>query len=217
MGDIFNLDNKFFQGINKVVDCIGLSVLWLICCIPVVTAGTATTALYYAVNKAVRHGRGYVWSEYWHAFKTNFKQSTLVWIVILLLGIFMGVDAYIMYQFAKLGDKFGSLYLVFVVFPMLLLAWSNYIFPYIARFENATKLVLKNTALIAIANLPWTLLLFVMLAVVCFLIWLVPPIILVLPAVYILLSNLILEKIFRKYMSEEDIAAEQERNQEFFN
>ena len=39
MGQIFNMDNKFFQFLNKAVDCVGLSVLWLLCCVPVVTAG----------------------------------------------------------------------------------------------------------------------------------------------------------------------------------
>ena len=38
-----------------------------------------------------------------------------------------------------------------------------------------------------------------------------------LPAVYILVANFILERIFRKYMSAEDLEAEQERNQEFYN
>ena len=34
MGDIFNLDNKFFQALGKGVDCVCLSLLWMICCIP---------------------------------------------------------------------------------------------------------------------------------------------------------------------------------------
>ena len=78
MGDFFNLDNKFFQGLSNVVDCVILSVLWEFCCIPMATtfflawqsasvfgwilcwltsflAGPATTALYYAVNKVIRH------------------------------------------------------------------------------------------------------------------------------------------------------------------
>ena len=37
MGDFFNLDNKFFQGLSKVVDCVILSVLWVFCCIPMAT------------------------------------------------------------------------------------------------------------------------------------------------------------------------------------
>lgn len=217
MGSIFNLDNKFFQGVNKAIDCVCLSVLWLICCIPVVTAGAATTALYYAVNKVIRNGRGYVWAEYWHAFRTNFKQSTIVWLILLVVGLIMGIDTYIMYQFGEAGEKVGVLSIVFIILLAFELMWGIYLFPYIARFENTTKVILKNAALIAIGSLFKTLLLFALLMVVWFFVWLVFPSIMFLPAVYMLLANLVLEKIFRKYMSEEDIEAEEERNREYYN
>ena len=80
-----------------------------------------------------------------------------------------------------------------------------------------TKAVLKNSGLIAIANLPWTLLLFVLYLVSVFVAWLIPPTIMLVPAVYMVLANLVLERVFRKYMTEEDLAAEEERNREYFN
>lgn len=217
MGEFFNLDNKFFQGLNKLIDCFGLSILWLICCIPVITAGAATTAFYYTVNKVIRHGRGYVGREFWHALRVNFKQSTLSWLLVLLLYIILGMDCYVMYQVAQSGSKLGILYIVFIVLMALVTMWGIYLFAYIARFENTTKQVLKNAALIAVGNLPKTLLLFILFVAVCFLIYLLPILIIVLPTIYMLLENFILEKTFRKYMSEEDIAAEDERNSEFFN
>lgn len=217
MGEIFNLDNKFFQGVNRVVDCFGLSILWLICCIPVFTVGAATTALYYTVNKVIRHGRSYVWKEFWHAFRTNFKLSTAAWLILAFLTAFLSTDCYIMYQYAKAGDKLGTMYFIFVVFIALLAMWASYLFPYIARFENGLKTVLKNVTYIAIANLPWTFVLFVILCVVGVIVWILPPTIFFMPALYMLLANLILERVFLKYMSEEDIAAEKERNEEYYN
>ncbi len=217
MGQIFNMDNKFFQFLNKAVDCVGLSVLWLLCCVPVVTAGAATTAMYYTVNKVIRHSRGYVWSEFWHAFRANFKQSTIAWLIVFAATIFMAMDCYIMYQFAKAGESIGKMFVVFVVFIALILIWGIYLFPYIARFENVTKAVLKNAGLIAIANLPWTLLLFVLYLISVFVAWLIPPTIMLVPGVYMVLANLVLERVFRKYMTEEDLAAEEERNREYFN
>lgn len=217
MSDFFNLDNKFFQGVNKVVDCFGLSILWIICCIPVFTVGAATTALYYTVNKVIRHGRSYVWKEFWHAFRSNFKTSTIVWLILVFAVAFLSMDCYIMYQYAKVGDKLGTLYFVFVVFIALLVMWANYLFPYMARFENGVKTVLKNGVFIAVANLPWTFVLFIILCVAAVIVWILPPTIFFIPALYMLLANLILERVFLKYMSEEDIAAEKERNEEFYN
>lgn len=217
MGEIFNVDNKFFQSIGKIIDCVCVSVLWLVFCLPVFTAGAATTALYYTINKVIRYNRGYILREFWHAFRTNFKQSTLLGLLFLAMELFFGMDCYIMYQFAAAGDKAGSIYPLFVVFMALVVAWGIYLFPYIARFENTTKQALKNSGLIALGNLPWTVLLFVILCVAIVGVMYLPPMMFILPAAYMLIANLILEKIFRKYMSEEDIAAEEERNRDFYN
>ena len=201
MGDFFNVDNKFFQGLGKIIDVICLSAFWFFLCIPIVTAGAATTALYYTVNKVIRNNRSYIGREFWHAFKTNFRQSTIVWLILLLLYAIMGFDCYI----------------VFAVLMMFATMWAIYLFPYIARFENQTKMILKNAALIALGNLWKTLLLFVLLLAAAFAVYIFPPAVFIIPCVYMLLANFILEKIFQKYMSPEDLEAEKERNMEYFN
>lgn len=217
MGEFFNLDSKWVQGLGKIIDCVCLSLLWFMCCLPIVTAGAATTALYYTINKVIRHNRGYIWREYWGAFKSNFKQATILNLIMIVMIAFLSLDCYIMYQFAQAGDKTGSLYVVFVIFIALVLAWGCYLYPYIARFANKTKLAMKNAALIAIANLPWTVVLFILLCAACLGVVALPPLMFIMPSFYMLLANLILEKVFKKYMSEDDIAAEEERNREFYN
>lgn len=217
MGELFNLDNKFFQGINKIVDCVCLSFLWLLLCIPVVTAGAATTALYYTVNKVIRNNRSYIWKEFWHAFRTNFKQSTLVWLILIFIYAIMGIDCYIMFQFAKAGVSYGSLYIVFAVLMLIVTMWANYLFPYMARFENTLKAVLKNCVIMALLNLGKSVVLLVLFLAALVVTYVFFPAIMILPAVYMLLANFILEKVFVKYMTPEDIEAEKERNEEFFN
>lgn len=240
MGEFFNVNNKFFQGINKLIDCILLNVLWCICCIPTILtgiiawqsgtlvgwlicwvtsllAGPATTALYYTVNKVIRHDRGYVFGEYWRAFRNNFKQAAVAGLVVAGLVLFMAMDCYIMYQFAAAGESIGSTYIVFLVFALLIAVWGTYVFGNIARFENGTKQMFRNATLMAVANLPWTAVLFVLLIVTIILVSMIPLTIVVAPVGYMLSANGVLEKVFIKYMSEEDIAAEEERNQEFFN
>ena len=121
-----------------------------------------------------------------------------------------------MYQFAAQGQKSGVLYVVFLVLIVLVVMLAVYLFAYMARFENSLGQSFKNAA-IAVANLPWSLLLLVLLAASAFGLWMLPWLMILLPAVYILVANFILERIFRKYMSAEDLEAEQERNQEFYN
>lgn len=217
MGEIFNLDNKFFQTVGKLVDCVWLSLLWMLFCIPIFTAGAATAALYYSVNKSIRHGRGYAGHEFWEAFRTNFKQATVIWLICIALMAFIGADCYIMYQYAMAGERIGSIYIVFVIFFVFLLIWQAYLFPYIARFSIDTKRALKNAALVAIANPQSSVLLLLAIVIISLLVGILPPFAIISPSAYMVLANLILERVFRKYMSEKDLAAEEERNQDFLN
>lgn len=240
MGQLFNLDNKFFQGMNKMLDCVCLNLLWLICCIPLITAayfafvtkvivfwlfciptalpaGAATTALYYAINKTIRHGRGYIWREFWGSFRSNFKQAAVISVILTLVMLMLGLDAWLMHGFAENGQKVGMLYFVFLIFILLVILWANYVYAYLARFSNGTKAILKNGALMAVANLPMTGMLLVVFVVCAVLVAAVPVVIMVVPSCYMLIENQILEKVFRKYMTPEEIAAEEERNQEFYN
>ena len=65
MSNIFNYNNKLFSAFDKVINIFCLSLIWFMACIPVFTIGASCTALYYAVNKVIRHGRGYIWKEFW--------------------------------------------------------------------------------------------------------------------------------------------------------
>ena len=104
----FSFDNKIFGALGKVVDCVILSVLWLVCCIPVITIGASTTALYYTVHKSIRGNRGYVSRNFFHALKENFKTATLSWIVALAVQIILSLDAYITLQVLRTGNNMGA-------------------------------------------------------------------------------------------------------------
>ena len=126
MNGLFNLDSPIMRFLSKVCDLMILNVMCIICCLPIVTAGASITALYTITMKMVRGEESYIFKGFLKAFKENFKQSTIIWLIMAVLGIF-----------------------VFVL---------SYIFPYTARFANNIKNIFKNSLLIAILNLPWTIL-----------------------------------------------------------
>lgn len=214
---LFNPDNKIINGINKCVDCVWLSLLWFICSLPIVTSGAATTALYYAINKNIRHDRGQPAQAFFSSFKKNFKQCTKIWIVMLLLYALLGFDYYVMKRLISLGEEIGYLYKAFPVFMIFITLWGFYIFPYIARFQNSIPETLFTTLYIAFRNLPWTLVLAVLFVGAFALIYMFPPITIAVPAMYNLFKNVILERIFTKYMSPEQQQEELERNRSFYN
>lgn len=214
---IFNVDGGIMKALGKVTDIICLSLLFLVCSIPVFTMGTAATALYYTVNKVIRNDRGYIFKEYITAFKDNFKQTTPIWVLVIVVAAVLGMDIYLVYQWGQNGSKIGALVVVFLVMVMLLMAWVFYLFAYMARFESTRKQAMKNAALMALANLGWTVGLIVIGLAAALVLYVLPVSVFFVPGLFTLLESFILEKIFWKYMSEEDRAAELERNREFKN
>lgn len=216
MGNFFNSDNAFSKVMTKVADVVWLSILFVISAIPVFTIGASICGLYYSVNKTIRHNRGYVSTEFWHGFKSNFKTATPIWLLSLLGYLIMAADLYLTNHMMT-GALHSVLTVVFIVVIIFLISWNLYTFPYISRFENTRKESMNNAGRIAIAELPWTVLILILWAAAIFVCYLFVPAIFFVPALFTYIENRILEGRFLKYMSEEDIEAEKERNQESFN
>lgn len=214
MNSIFNYDNKFFRGVNKIIDCFYISILWLIFSIPIFTIGASTTALYETVHKVIRRSKGYVWRTFWDSFKSNFKKSTKMWLIMLVIFVVLLADCLICKEFLKQNSSLGSMYYFFCVMIILEYIWAIYTFSYNARFELGMKGIMKNGALLAIAHLPWSALIVLVLAIAVFGSMLTPIVFLIAPAGVFMIYELILEKIFRKLMTPEELKRELEEDME---
>lgn len=212
--NIFNLEGGVMRTLSKFTDCIFISLMFLLCCLPVVTAGTAAVSMYYTVYKVVRHDRGYIFREYVSAFRDNLKQTVPVWLLVLAIGAMFGADLYVVARFTVEGSPLRMLSSVFFAGLTILAAWASYLFPYMARFENTRKHSMKNAAIMAIVHLPTTIFVLMLTVASALLIYITPPVILLLPAVCVWIQSFLLERVFRKYMSEEDKALEEARDRE---
>lgn len=156
----FNLaDNAVTRALSKLFDVAVLNILWLVFCIPVVTAGAATTALYSVMLKLVKDEEGYIFRGFLSAFKENFRQSTIVWLILLVLGTLLGVDMVIV---RSLSGPVSIVFQVLFFFVAFCLAGVTlYVFPLMARYENTVKATVKNAALLAVGRLPYTIVLIV--------------------------------------------------------
>ncbi len=149
---------RFF---NLVFDLVIMHLLWIICSLPIFTIGASTTALYYAFMKRTRRDEGYIWKNFFHSFKANFRQATAIWLILLAVGTILVTDIRIgMAATTSLGPVmiFASS-LLLVPYCLILL----YIFPVQAKFENKISANIKNALLMSIANFGYTLLMLVIL------------------------------------------------------
>lgn len=211
--NIFNYDSGIMRAVNKFTDCMFLSILFLISCIPLFTIGTAMTALYYTAYKVLRGDRGYIFRDYVQAFRNNFRQTMPVWLLVAAMAAVLTADWNIMRQY--IGDKnlLGALEVLFFVAMSMFSVWISYLFAYMARFEDTRRRSLKNAALMELAHLPRTFLLLALAVLTMFLFYMAPLLILFLPAASAWLQSYILEGIFRKYMSAQERKTEEEREQ----
>lgn len=157
MDRIFNMDNKFFTFMGRVADLILLNIIFLLSCIPIVTIGASITAMYYVTLKMARNEDSYISRSFVKSFKQNFKQSTIIWLILLAVGALLFVDFNIMEQAGSEGvfkAVYLGLYLLLLLFGMVF----AYIFPLLSRFDNTVKNTFLNALKMAIAHFPYTVL-----------------------------------------------------------
>ena len=163
MSRFFNLDSPIMSGLSKMADLIYLNVLTLICCIPIVTIGAAFTSMHYVLLKMVRNEEGYITRLYFKSFKENFKQATILWLIILVI-IAVLVGDYFIFNYS--GIEFpAALQIAFFAVGILIAISLIYTFPVLARFENTIIGTLKNSLFISILSLPKTILMLICYAV----------------------------------------------------
>ncbi len=158
----FNYDSPIMQFLSRVTDIIILNILFIVCSLPVITVGASATALYSVTLKMVKNEESYIFSSFFSAFKNNFKHSTVSWLILLGTGIIIWVDYHVLsVSDGSLARIISAALIPVCVFLVLI---ALYIFPFIARFENTIRNSWKNAFLISIAQLPYTVLLLLILA-----------------------------------------------------
>ena len=201
---VFDPDNLWWSFLARGVDLVGLSLAWGFLCIPILTFGPATSALYYTVVKCFRQREKNTFTIFWRAFRGNLKQgikATLITVPVMLLLIFgYGVMK------ENWGSEFGAVmfvaYDIALVVPLGILCW---LFPLLGRFDAPLGHSLKTAAMLTFRHLPSTVIL-VLLTVETFVSliekwW---PVFFA-PTLWVLLESLFMERIFPKYLTEPEI------------
>lgn len=216
---MFKLESPFMNFLNKVADIMILGVVFMIACIPVFTAGAAFTAAYYIGFKMVKNEESYIIKGFFKAFKENFKQATIIWILVLLFAALLMADyRIILYS----GIAFASwIRIAMISVTLIVLLGIVFVFPIQARFENTVKNTIKNAFLMALSHLPSAFLLIIIYAVPYLILFFVPQL---LPAVFLLgfgcifyFKCFVLLRVFRKYEPESEETVEEMETEEIAN
>lgn len=155
-----NLDSPLMQTLGKMADLMWLNVLTLICCLPLVTVGASLTAMNYMALKIARNEECYITRGFFKSFKVNFRQATLIWLILLAaLAVVIG-DFFIM---RGAEGEFGKiLWGAIAAVGIMLIFTLMFVFPILAKFDNTVFRTIKNAFLMSLMQFPKTILMVIM-------------------------------------------------------
>ena len=161
----FSYESKFSQLLLKLCYACYLNLLWFVCSLPIVTIGASTTALYYCCLKIVRDEDSHIGAMFFRSFRENFKQATVLWLVLLGVGLFLAGDGYVLYHLRQ--NTQGTLAVLWTLILAVVIAAAvvyvivlEYVFPLLASVSNTNRAMLKNSFLIGTHYLFATILVF---------------------------------------------------------
>ena len=138
----FNWDNIVFQMLGKLVDCVWVSILWVICCIPVFTIGASTTAAMSVALKLADDEEGYITKSYFEAYKANFKQGVPMGLIFLVAWYAVYLDFQL---FGAVKNNPVILLIIGMVSVFLVIIAMIYSFSLLARYENTVVRTIQNS------------------------------------------------------------------------
>ena len=199
-----NYDSPFMTGLRKLVNYVFLGILWVIASIPLITFGAATTAMFYTAENIVRKDREKLFSTFWGSFRTEFKQATVLWIIAVLLIVPLTVNAYLLWTM----ELPSYIYAVLFISVLFGFCWMQLWFVYLSTFEDTVRTVLGNTFRVVLTRVPWACLMLliaaaaVAVAVVAF--FFAPPVLFIIPGIYIMLASRVFRIIFKNFLPTEE-------------
>lgn len=153
MKEQFNLNSPWVQRFAMLTNLVILNILWIICCIPVITAGAATSALYNTIFQYHTNADDAILQPFFRGFRNNFKQSTLLFLPLLAALALLGFDL----VYLITNGKGTSILFLLIIAVLIVTGILVHLFPLIARFEMSQKALLRTALSLALLHLPSTI------------------------------------------------------------
>lgn len=159
---LFNPDSRIMIFLSRVADLVILNILWLVCCIPVVTIGASTTAMYHVIRHWQKDSVSSVVRDFFQSFKEDFKQATPVYLILLIPTVAVVMNAMLIFNPENSAAVPSYLLVIWFISALILLFISSFVYPVMAFFADSIFKTLRNAMVLALANLPRTILISVL-------------------------------------------------------
>jgi len=153
---MLDLDGPLVRALSDLNTLVILNILTALFCIPVITAGASVAAMHYVIMEMFENRGNGAAREFWKRFKENLRNATPVWLILLAAAVFIYVDCRII-----MGGQMGlprAMLVPLYIGAFIEASIAVYAFPLTARFVYSTGATFKNSAILAVANFPRTVL-----------------------------------------------------------
>lgn len=139
---LFSVDSPLYRFLSKMLDVLKLNFLWIFFSLPLLTVGASTVAAMSVALKMTDDEEGYIGRSFFKAFKENWKQGTLLWIITVIAVYAVYLD----FQFFEAVKGNPILFLVVgIVSAALVVVALIYSYPLVARYENTLLHTIQNS------------------------------------------------------------------------
>ena len=159
---LFNPDSRIMIFLSRVADLVILNILWLVCCIPVVTIGASTTAMYHVIRHWQKDSVSSIMRDFFQSFKEDFKQATPVYLILLIPTVAVVINAMLIFNPENSAAVPSYLLVIWFISALILLFISSFVYPVMAFFADSIFKTLRNAMVLALAHLPRTILISVL-------------------------------------------------------
>lgn len=201
MNRLFDPQNKFFSAVGFVGDHFVLSLLWLLCTLPVITAGAGTAAACSVSRKLCQKQEQKLLRDFFRAFRREFALATKLWLLILAVGAVLAVDLLVYVPMAQNSPILLGFAGLLILVYLICFCW---VYPYITVFQSGFVRAVKMSFLLGMANLGWSALMLLVDGALIVLSVYAPFLLPFLPGLFVLCSSLITGRAFRKYLPKEE-------------
>lgn len=155
MNNIFDMDGKLMGYLRVFANLLWLNILTVICSLPIITIGASFTAMHTVLFQIRKNDEDRITRNFFKAFKENLMQSTIIWMIYL---IYYGG---LLFNFNLIANQVLILpnLIIWVLFFLLIVTTISLVWVFIlqSHYRNSIFATVKNSFIIAIANLGSTI------------------------------------------------------------
>lgn len=140
----------FAQNFKKLI---GVNLIFILSCLPVVTIGLAVTGMTRVVRNIARDDAAFVWSDYIESIKQNWKISIPVTLINLVVGGLLCTSIYVYSMSSEQSSFAGSVGLpITIVLLCFFLIINFYVHYMMVTFDIDLKHLYKNAVILTITS-----------------------------------------------------------------